>query len=40
MRRRLALVPADDRNGIGVRARRDGHPQNLAKKLSRKTFKT
>jgi len=38
MRRRLAFVPADDRNEIGVRARRDRHPQNLAKKLSRKNF--
>lgn len=33
-------MPARNRNEIGVRARRDGHPQNIAKKLSRKNFKT
>jgi hypothetical protein len=29
-------MPADNRNEIGVRARRDTHPQNLPKNLSRK----
>jgi hypothetical protein len=38
MRGRLAFVPAGNRNEIGVHARRDRHPQNLAKKLSRKNF--
>jgi hypothetical protein len=29
-------MPAVSRNEIGVRARRDRHPQNLPKELSRK----
>jgi hypothetical protein len=29
-------MPAANRNEIGVQARRDRHPQNLVKKLSRK----
>jgi len=40
MRKRLAFVPAGNRNEIGVRARRDRHPQNLAKNFREKTFKT
>jgi len=35
MRQRLAFMPAVNRNEIGVGARRDRHPQNLPKKLSR-----
>ena len=38
MRGRLAFMPAVDRTEIGVHARRDRHPQNLAKKLSRRKF--
>jgi hypothetical protein len=37
---RPALIPAGNRNEIGVHARRDRHPQNLVKKLSRKDFNT
>jgi hypothetical protein len=38
MRGRPAFMPAVNRTEIGVHARRDRHPQNLAKKLSRKDF--
>jgi hypothetical protein len=37
---RPACLPAGNRNEIGVRARRDRHPQNLAKNFREKTFKT
>ena len=37
---RPAFIPAVNRNEIGVRARRDRHPQNLAKNFREKTFKT
>jgi len=37
---RPAFVPAGNRNEIGVHARRDRHPQNLAKNFREKTFKT
>ena len=40
MRGRPAFMPAGNRNEIGVRARRDRHPQNLAKNFQKKTFKT
>ena len=41
MRGRTAFMPAGNRNEIGVRARRDGHPQNLPKEtFKKKTFKT
>jgi hypothetical protein len=40
MRGRPALMRPVNRNEIGVRARRDRHPQNLAKNFREKTFKT
>ena len=41
MRGRLAFMPAGNRNEIGVRARRDRHPQNLCEEIfKKKTFKT
>ena len=41
MRQRLAFMPAVNRNEIGVRARRDWHPQNLCDEtFKKKTFKT
>jgi hypothetical protein len=40
MRRRLAFMPAVNRNEIGVRARRDTYPQNLPKNFQKETFKT
>jgi hypothetical protein len=41
MRGRSALMPAGNRNEIGVRARRDRHPQNLCEvTFKKKTFKT
>jgi len=40
MRRRPTFMPAVNRSEIGVQARRDRHPQNLAKNFREKTFKT
>ena len=41
MRGRPAFIPAANRNEIGVRARRDRHPQNLCEvTFKKKTFKT
>ena len=40
MRGRPAFMPAVDRNEIGVHARRDRHPQNLAKNFQEEDFKT
>jgi hypothetical protein len=40
MRGWSAFIRAVNRNEIGVHARRDRHPQNLVKKLSRRDFKT
>jgi len=41
MRERPALMRPVNRNEIGVRARRDWHPQNLCDEtFKKKTFKT
>jgi hypothetical protein len=41
VRGRPAFIPAVNRNEIGVRARRDRHPQNLCERFFKKmAFKT